>query len=253
MSNPERQISTAVILAAGMGIRLGKRGEAVPKGLLEFGGKALIVRSLEQLFNSGISKVYVVVGHLANEYEQVLSQFNSVTTVLNPFYSTSGSMNSLLHVQHLVGEDFLLLESDIIYELRGLTSLINSGTASALLVSGLTNSGDEVWVQEKSGRLSNLSKMIDVDEVVCGEFVGITKVSSNLFKHMCIFASNSVELLPQMDYEQALLAASEVEDVDVVLIEDYVWGEVDNDDHERRILENVLPKIRASSARVDEH
>ncbi len=232
-------------------MRLGKKGETVPKGLLEFGGETLITRSLHQLFSAGITKVYVVVGHLAKEYERVLGQFDSVTTVFNPFYSTSGSMHSLLQVRHLVKEAFLLLESDIIYEGRGLSSLLNSRAASALLVSGFTDSGDEVWVQANKGKLSNLSKTLGSDSVALGEFVGITKVSSSLFMKMCTFALEAEGMLVQMDYEQGLLAASTVDDIKIVFIENYVWGEVDNEKHERRVRSIVLPKIQASAEDVE--
>jgi choline kinase len=251
MTEGAHPIKTAVILAAGRGVRLGKKGETIPKGLLEFGGETLITRSLHQLFSAGITKVFVVLGHLAKEYEKVLGQFNSVTTVFNPFYSTSGSLQSLLQVRHLVNEPFLLLESDIIYERRGLSSLLNSRAESALLVSGLTGSGDEVWVQAHDGKLTNLSKMLGSDAAALGEFVGITKVSSNLFKQICTFALDSGGEPVQMDYEQGMLAASRVEFVETVFVEDFIWGEVDNDEQERRLRSIVLPKIQASAEDVE--
>jgi 2-aminoethylphosphonate-pyruvate transaminase len=252
MHNAAHHVKTAVILAAGRGVRLGKKGETIPKGLLKFSDETLIMRSLNQLFGIGVTKVYVVVGHLAQQYEQVLGQFDSVTTVFNPLYSTSGSMHSLLQVRHLVKEAFFLLESDIIYETRGLSSLLDSRAASALLVSGLTDSGDEVWVQANNGNLSNLSKTIESDEVALGEFVGITKVSASLFEKMCTFALDSEDEPVQMDYEQGLVAASRTEEVETIFIDNYIWGEVDNDEHERRVLTNVLPRIQASAGIIDQ-
>ena len=62
MNYSSSKISTAVILAAGMGIRLRNLTGLLPKGLLEIGGKSLIYRSLESLKNEGIDRAIIVTG-----------------------------------------------------------------------------------------------------------------------------------------------------------------------------------------------
>jgi choline kinase len=245
MSIDNRKVTTAVILAAGRGTRFGNRGESIPKGLLEFGGESLIARSLRLLLSAGITQVYVVVGHLAHEYELLLEGLSAVFTVSNSLYATSGSLHSLLQIRDVVNESFLLLDSDIIYESVALASILRTHLPNATLVSGLTYSGDEVWVQVRNGLMTNLSKSIGDDDKICGEFVGITKISSQLFAQMAKYALDYPELYAQMEYEQALVAASRLEPVEVVLLENLAWGEVDNEEHERRILNDVLPRIRA--------
>ena len=48
---------------------------------------------------------------------------------------------------------FLLLESDLIYEARALDVLLGSQAADAVLLSGPTNAGDEVYVEAPDGLL----------------------------------------------------------------------------------------------------
>ena len=67
------QISTAVILAAGRGTRLAGAGLAVPKGLIDVGGEALVSRSLRLLAARGITDVILVTGHQSELYDAFAS------------------------------------------------------------------------------------------------------------------------------------------------------------------------------------
>ena len=57
----------AIILAAGMGRRLGEMTKENTKCMLSINGKRLIDRTLEQLANNGIQKVIIVVGYSAKK------------------------------------------------------------------------------------------------------------------------------------------------------------------------------------------
>ena len=53
-------VQTAVILAAGMGTRLGKQGEFQPKGFLRLGEKSIIEESVARLQRAGIERIIIV-------------------------------------------------------------------------------------------------------------------------------------------------------------------------------------------------
>ena len=74
MTSSSSKISTAVILAAGMGIRLRNVTGLLPKGLLEIGGKSLISRSLENLKNEGIDRAVIVTGFQESLYHDKLQK-----------------------------------------------------------------------------------------------------------------------------------------------------------------------------------
>ena len=89
-------ITDAVILAAGMGIRLGERGELTPKGFITLGDRGIIEESLSRLWASGIRRVVIVTGHQAEYYEHLrIRSGGFVHTIHNPLYARSGSMYSL--------------------------------------------------------------------------------------------------------------------------------------------------------------
>lgn len=64
--------SSAIILAAGYGIRMVPINTEQPKGLLEIHGQPLIERLIQQLQSVGIEKTIIVVVFLKEEYEYLI-------------------------------------------------------------------------------------------------------------------------------------------------------------------------------------
>jgi histidinol-phosphate/aromatic aminotransferase/cobyric acid decarboxylase-like protein/GTP:adenosylcobinamide-phosphate guanylyltransferase len=110
----------AVILAAGMGRRLGELTGDNTKCMLEVNGVKLIDRALECLAEHNLSRIVLVVGY---KRENVMRYVGNsckgieVVYVENPIYDKTNNIYSLyLAKEYLVAEDTLLLESDLIYE-----------------------------------------------------------------------------------------------------------------------------------------
>ena len=140
-------IEQALILAAGRGVRMGPRGQNIPKGFIEVGGEFLVARSLSLLARAGIRDVTIVTGHLAERYDELPTLAGlQVTTLHNPLFAEKGSFESLRVGLSAMRGPFLLLESDIIYEPRALDTVLASGHDSVILTSGPTGAGDEVYV-----------------------------------------------------------------------------------------------------------
>jgi len=238
-------LRTAVILAAGMGTRLGATGKLQPKGFLRLGERSIIEESLARLRFAGIERVFVVTGHRSELYDALAkSSGDFVTTVHNPRYRESGSMYSLYLVRDLVDEDFLLLESDLIYEQRALTTAISFARDNCLLLSGMTHSGDEVFVELQAGCLSHMSKNPAELAEINGELVGITKISPDLFSQMLSTAEELFQDDLKTDYEtDCLVAAARRHPVYGCLVSDLVWAEIDDADHLERAREHVYPRI----------
>src|SRR5690606_19262399 len=108
-----------------------------PKGFLELGARPIIEESLERLEAAGIAEVIIVTGHLRDHYERLAARRSGfVRTVHNERYAESGSLYSLQCAREAVSGDFLLLESDLIYEPRALRTLLDLGSEDAVLLSG---------------------------------------------------------------------------------------------------------------------
>lgn len=90
----ENAPKNAVILAAGYGMRMVPINTEVPKGLLEVHGEPLIERLIRQLHEAGVTKIYVVVGFMKEQYEYLMDDFG-VELLVNPDYAVKNNLHSL--------------------------------------------------------------------------------------------------------------------------------------------------------------
>jgi 2-aminoethylphosphonate-pyruvate transaminase len=239
----------AVILAAGMGTRLRSEHEGKPKGFVELDGRAIIEISIASLERAGIRDIVIVTGYGAEHYRDLAARYDGlVRLVQNDTFADSGSMYSLYCARDLIDDDFLLLESDLIYEARALDVLIEHNGADAVLLSGPTHAGDEVYVAAPQGRLVAMSK--DKATLPCepaGELVGITRISRGLFAIMKQLAEQAFADSLYFDYEtDCLTQAAASWPVDCLLVKDLLWSEIDDPAHLQRARNIVWPQIQAN-------
>lgn len=238
-------IKLAVILAAGMGTRLKELGVSRPKGFLQLGEHPIIVESITKILNSGIERIVIVTGHLAEFYEELKAHYPQVTTIHNPVYATSGSMYSLYCAREVIDSDFLLLESDLIYERRALSIAINFPQNNVVLLSGHTNAGDEVYVETRGENITAMSKNpSNFNHLPTGEFVGICKISLPLFEKMINYGQLKFNESIKFDYEtDALVDVAQSYPVYYTLIPNLFWAEIDDSNHLSRAKAQVYPNI----------
>lgn len=110
----------AIILAAGMGRRLGELTGDNTKCMLKVNGVRLIDRALECLSTINLSRIILVVGYKGEKVkEYVGTSYKGIEIVYvdNPIYDKTNNIYSLyLAKDWLLADDTLLLESDLIYE-----------------------------------------------------------------------------------------------------------------------------------------
>jgi 2-aminoethylphosphonate-pyruvate transaminase len=234
----------AVVLAAGRGVRLGALGQEIPKGFIPMGGQPLIERSIDALRAAGIERVLIVTGHLEDHYRALAARLGPwVSLAHNPDFATTGSLASLA-CAGAIGEPYLLVESDLLYEARAPRLLVEAAEADLLLASGPTGSGDEVYVAAANGRLVDLTKRLDaLRGPRVGELVGLTRISLALHAQVMAAAGRLFETTRMVDYETALVAAAERHPLPVLVVDDLVWSEVDDERHLARARTLILPAL----------
>ncbi|MEP2026657.1 MAG: phosphocholine cytidylyltransferase family protein [Reichenbachiella sp.] len=236
MSN--QNIKTAVILAAGRGTRLGNRTKEMPKGFLEVGGETLIERSIRLLKRNGIDNIIVGVGHKGTAYEDIAVQYG-LTIFYNNEYSTTESMYTLVCAAPHIKGNFLLLESDLLYDNSALETILKSNHKDVILGSGFTNSGDEVYLHAfENGDFRYLSQDGNDKINSYAELVGICKLSQEFYSKMI-----ELSTIKKMKYEYAFNVLAPKEDIYVEKQSDLVWCEIDDEHHLNRAITLVLPKL----------
>ena len=128
----------AIILAAGMGKRLGEYTKNNTKCMVPVNGVPLIDRVLNQLSSLKLSRVVIVVGYegqklidyIGNEYNGLKIEyiFNSIYNKTNNIYSLALAKDKMQE------DDTLLLESDLIFDDRLFSLVVDNPCPNLALV-----------------------------------------------------------------------------------------------------------------------
>ncbi len=238
-------IRTALILAAGIGTRLGKLWESQPKGFLPVDGITLIERSIRNLLANGIEKIFVGTGFKKEFYEELKIQFPFIECLENPHFSSTGSAATLVRFENLITEDFLLLESDILYEPLALQTLIFHNRPDCILASGETSYGDEVFLEaDERYNLTSMTKDRDAIREPYGVLVGISRISHRTFLEATDFILRSRS--PLLNYEDVLTALAPEIPIHIIKVPNLVWCEVDDEHHLSIAKTQIAPKLHVT-------
>lgn len=223
-------MSTAVIVAAGMGTRFGHHTDLIPKGFIPFKGTPMVLRSIATLRVCGIDRIIIGTGYHREHYEALAERDPGITCVFSPRFAETNSMYTLWNCREAVGgEDFLLLESDIVFEPRAVTALLEDPRPDVMLITPVTKFQDQYYVEmDAAGNLAACST--DPDALhPSGELVGIHKISNAFYRTLCAEYAAIVEQEPKRGYEFELLdVARRRVPMGVLCIPGLQWYEIDD-------------------------
>ena len=144
----------AIILAAGMGKRLGELTKSNTKCMVEVNGVRLIDRTLNQLSRLELTRVVIVVGYEGQKLIDYIGDRYSdrlkIEYVENPVYDKTNNIYSLaLAKEQLQEEDTILIESDLIFDDNMFSLIIDNPYPNLALVAKY-----ETWMDGTMVRIS---------------------------------------------------------------------------------------------------
>lgn len=238
-------VTTAVIMAAGLGSRFGKMTEKMPKGFIEVGGQSMVIRSIETLIACGIKRIIIGTGYKKEAYETLQAQYPQIECIFSPRYAETNSMYTLWNCREVIGnDDFILLESDIIYSQNAITELQKDKHPDIMLITPVTKFQDQYFVEyDEFGTLTRCST--NKEEIdYKGELVGIHKLSSTFYHRLCEEYEKIVTDKPKLGYEYQLLWMSQhICPVYVLNSSDVKWYEIDDENDLRYAEKYILRTI----------
>lgn len=241
----------AIILAAGMGRRLGEFTAHDTKCMLKVNGVRLIDRMLGQLSRLGLSRIVIVVGYGRQNLMNHISAHHSdlpIVFVENPVYDRTNNIYSLwLTREYMSEEDTLLLESDLIFEDRVLNAVLESPYRDCALVSHYEtwNDGTMVRIDDDNNIVNFIPKKdfcyTDTDSYY--KTVNIYKLSrSFVVRHYLPFLEAYIKVLGENEYyEQVLRVITLIDNAGIkaLPITGMHWYEID-DVQDLRIAETIF-------------
>ena len=113
------RVRTAVVLAAGLGSRLGQLTWTRPKCLVSVGRVPILERLVATLDEYGIERLVMVTGYGAEMiHDRLGERFGGIAVeyVVNPLFATTNTMYSLWLARGLIDEPLLLVEGDVVFD-----------------------------------------------------------------------------------------------------------------------------------------
>lgn len=149
----------AIILAAGMGRRLGEFTADNTKCMLKVNGVRLIDRMLHQLHKLPLNRIVIVIGYEGGKLRDYVEENYPrwpLEFVENPVYDKTNNIYSLWLAREYMAEDeTLLLESDLIFEDSVLESAVKSEYSDCALISKY-----ETWMDGTMVRIDDGNNII---------------------------------------------------------------------------------------------
>lgn len=167
---------TGILLAAGMGLRLGDITKEKPKALVEVVDVPLCFYALRFLELCGVTEIIVVGGYKIEQLKETISKFknNTPITILENTNYQKGNLLSLMTALPRVFNSFLLVNTDHIYA-RAIAEVVrdNLHEVTAFVDYDRQLGADDMKVKLVDGNVQEMSKKLTNFD--CG-YVGMTYV-----------------------------------------------------------------------------
>ena len=174
----------ALIIAAGLGSRLKKHTENLPKCMLDFGGKTLLQRQLESYKQNGIKDISLVRG-----YKKEKINYKDIKYFENKDYKNNNILNSIFYAEKVVNGNIIISYSDILFDKSVVERTLKSDHDISVVVDidwrgyyvGRKDhpiSEAENVIFNSNNEVEKIGKINTGNEEVHGEFIGMIKLSN---------------------------------------------------------------------------
>lgn len=232
----------AIMLAAGMGSRLGKYTKDNTKCMLDVYGKTLLERAIDSLLNANINKLILVLGYKKENVKKYIKETKldekiEIEFIDNDVYDKTNNIYSLyLAKDKLIQDDTILLESDLIYDESIISELVNSKYNDAALVAKYEEWMDGTMVTLNEDKV--ISSFVEKNNFDYNEVnsyyktVNIYKFSKDFCKRFYLpFLESYIKAYGHNDYyELVLKVISGLKDAKLygVVLDGKDWYEIDD-------------------------
>ncbi|WP_162011073.1 phosphotransferase [Streptococcus sp. S784/96/1] len=202
---------SAIILAAGFGMRSIPINIDIPKGLIKVHGERLIERLISQLKNQGIDDIVIVIGYMSEKYLYLEEEYN-VHLIVNSEFAEKNSLHSLWLAKDYISNSYILpcdvWIKDNIFD--------NTLSESCCYLSAAAENSDTGDTKEQWDNLLGIayinendseyfSKMLEKLEHITG--------SEKLFWEEILYCSNKLNLKKIIDQKATVIEIDTFEDL----------------------------------------
>ena len=241
----------AIILAAGMGRRLGEFTADNTKCMLEVNGVRLIDKMINQLEALNLERIVIVTGYEGEKLRNYLNKKypdKSIVFVDNPIYDKTNNIYSLwLARGYMAEDDTLLLESDLIFDDSILSEAVNAEHPNVALVAKY-----QTWMDGTMVRIDDENNIVNFipqkafkyeDVPYYYKTVNVYRLSKEFCRdHYLPFLEAYIKVLGENEYyEQVLRVITLIDTANIkaLPVGSAPWYEID-DVQDLRIAETLF-------------
>jgi choline kinase len=178
----------AIILAAGLSKRLRPLTDNMPKCLIKVGEKTILQMTIDNILKNNINEFIMVTGYKENMIKDFISDNYpglNIKYITNPGYENNNNSYSLWMTKEYIKSDSILLDSDILFDFRIISSLLESGKIDCLAVITNHKLGEEEIkvIIDSTNKILHIGKNLNPKDCF-GESIGIEKFSYEFFRKL---------------------------------------------------------------------
>ena len=173
----------ALIIAAGLGSRLKKHTENLPKCMLDFGGKTLLQRQIDSYKKNGIKDISLIKG-----YKKEKINYKGIKYFENPDYRNNNILNSIFYGEEVINGNIIISYSDILFDPMVVKRALETDHDISVVVDidwrgyyvGRKDhpiSEAENVIFNSNNQVIKIGKINTGNEDIHGEFIGMIKLS----------------------------------------------------------------------------
>ena len=178
-----KDITKTLIIAAGLGSRLKKHTENLPKCMLDFGGKTLLQRQLDVYKDCGINDISLIRG-----YKKEKINYKNIKYFDNTDFKNNNVLNSIFYAEKVINGNIIISYSDILFDSVTVKRLLNSDHDISVVVDidwrgyyvgrkDHTITEAENVIFNSNNEVEKIGKINKGNDEVHGEFIGMIKLS----------------------------------------------------------------------------
>ena len=206
------KVNSAIILAAGPGLRMLPINNCVPKALLKINNEPIIERTIKQLQEKNIKDIYVVVGYKKENFEYLIDKYG-INLLINSQYFEDNNLLSLFKAHKYINNSYII-PGDLYFKENIFNEYENE--SYYLLANKIMENG--YYTIDQKGYLK-------IGKNKFYKCVGVSYISSKdsetLVKSLSLLSNNNQKL-----YWEQVLFLNKNYHIKVKLVEDNVYSEI---------------------------
>ena len=225
----------AVILAAGLGSRMGDSVNTKPKCLLKFQASTLLGRLISQFKKFKVNDIIILTGYKSDEIIKLYGK--SHKCIFYRDYDKTNNLQTLWSVKDLLDDEIIISFADVVVEDEIIKDIVNSNYNFSLLIDTAKLRDNTMYVSNKENLLKSIT--ITKKNEATGNFIGISKVKTSYLNDFINSMSQLINKSNDYYYTMAInLMIKNNLQINTIDVNGKFWTEIDELEDYKKLLSN---------------